>query len=102
MCPLAPLILSMLLCKAADIQQDVQKLRIIQGPKIHYDLLRSCQHTRIAFLARNVPPDVMMKHADAILLPRPLLRMPLSKPFFRGALVPPTTPYLSACWNGVE
>jgi hypothetical protein len=50
--------------KADDIQQHVQKLRIIQDPKIHYDLLRFCQHTRIAFLARNVPPDVMMKHAD--------------------------------------
>ena len=50
--------------KIDDIQQDVQKLRIIQDPKIHYDLLRFCQHTRIAFLARNVPPDVMMKHAD--------------------------------------
>ena len=50
--------------KIDDIQQDVQKLRIIQDPKIHYDLLRFCQHTRIAFLARNVPPDVMMKHSD--------------------------------------
>ncbi len=50
--------------KADDIEQDVQKLRIIQDPKIHYDLLRFCQHTRIAFLARNVPPDVMMKNAD--------------------------------------
>ena len=48
--------------KADDIQQHVQKLRIIQDPKIHYDLLRFCQHTRITFLARNVPPDVMMKH----------------------------------------
>jgi hypothetical protein len=48
--------------KVDDIQQDVQKLRIIQDPKIHYDLLRFCQHTRIAFLARNVPPDVMMKN----------------------------------------
>jgi hypothetical protein len=50
--------------KADDIQQDVQKLRIIQDPKIHYDLLRFCQHSRIVFLARNVPPDVMMKHTD--------------------------------------
>jgi hypothetical protein len=49
--------------KIDDIQHDVQKLRIIQDPKIHYDLLRFCQHTRIAFLARNVPPDVMMKHS---------------------------------------
>ena len=50
--------------KADDIQQDVQKLRIIQDPRIHYDLLRFCQHTRIAVLARNVPPDVMMNHTD--------------------------------------
>jgi hypothetical protein len=50
--------------KADDIQQDVQKIHIIQDPKIHHDLLRFCQHTRIAFLARNVPPDVMMKHTN--------------------------------------
>ena len=51
--------------KAYYIQQDVQKLRIIQDPKIHNDLLRFCQHTRIeSFLARNVPPNVMMKHSD--------------------------------------
>jgi hypothetical protein len=37
--------------KIDDIQQDVQKLHIIQDPKIHYDLLRFCQHTRIAFPA---------------------------------------------------
>ena len=41
---------------------DVHKLRI--DPKIHYDLLRFCQHTRLAFLARNVPPDAMMWPAD--------------------------------------
>ena len=51
--------------KAHAIEQDVQKLRIVQDPKIHYDLLRFCQHTRLAFLARNVPPDVMMRPADA-------------------------------------
>ena len=28
-------------------------------------LKRFCQHTRLAFLARNVPPDVMMRPADA-------------------------------------
>ena len=50
--------------KAIDIEQDVQKLRIITDPKIHYDLLRLCQHTRLSFFARNVPPDVMMRHAD--------------------------------------
>ena len=47
------------------LQNPVQKLGIVQDPKIHYDLLRFCQHTRLAFLARNVPPDVMMRPADA-------------------------------------
>jgi hypothetical protein len=37
--------------KAHAIEQDVQKLRMVQDPKIHYDLLRFCQHTRLAFLA---------------------------------------------------
>jgi hypothetical protein len=56
--------------KAHAIEQDVQKLRIVQDPKIHYDLLlRFCQHTRLAFLARNVPPGVMMRPADAIFDP---------------------------------
>ena len=27
-------------------------------------LKRFCQHTRLAFLARNVPPDVMMRPED--------------------------------------
>ena len=87
--------------KIDDIQQDVQKLRIIQDPKIHYDLLRFCQHTRIAFLARNVHPDVMMKPQMAILLPRSLSRMQLSKPFFSGASATLTTLCLSTFWNGV-
>ena len=52
--------------KALDIEQDVQKLRIITDPKFHHDLLRFCQHTRLAFLARNMPPDVMMRHADGL------------------------------------
>ena len=33
-------------------------------PKIHVDLLRFCEHTRLAFLARSVPPDVMMRPVD--------------------------------------
>jgi hypothetical protein len=37
---------------------------IVSDPKIHYDLLRFCQHTRLSFLARNVPPDVMMRPVD--------------------------------------
>jgi hypothetical protein len=51
--------------EAHAIDQDVLRLRMVQDPKIHYDLLRFCQHTRLAFLARNVPPDVMMMPADA-------------------------------------
>jgi hypothetical protein len=51
--------------KAHAIDQEIQKLRIVQDPKIHYDLLRLCQHMRLTFLARNVPPDVMMWPADA-------------------------------------
>ncbi len=51
--------------KAHAIEQDVEKLRIVQDQKIHYDLLRFCQHRHLAFLARNVPPDVMMLPADA-------------------------------------
>jgi hypothetical protein len=46
--------------KAQDIVHDVHKLRIVSDPKIHVDLLRFCEITRLAFLARNVPPDVMM------------------------------------------
>jgi hypothetical protein len=36
---------------AAIIEQGVQKLRIVHDPKIHYDLLRFCQHMRLAFVA---------------------------------------------------
>ena len=46
--------------KAVEIGNDVQKLSIITDPKIHYDLLRFCQHTRLGFLGRNLPPEVMM------------------------------------------
>ena len=41
--------------KAVEIGNiDVQKLSIITDPKIHYDLLRFCQHTRMGFLSRNL------------------------------------------------
>ncbi len=52
--------------KAHAIEQDVQELRIVQDPKFHYDLLRLCQHTRLAFLARNVSPDVMCVFITAV------------------------------------
>jgi len=50
--------------KAHAIKQDVQYLRIVHDPKIHYDLLHFCQHTPLACLARNVPPDAIMRPAD--------------------------------------
>lgn len=46
--------------KTVEIGSDVQKLSIISDPKLHYDLLRFCQHTRLGFLGRTLSPDVMM------------------------------------------
>ena len=53
--------------KAVEIGNDVQKLSIITDPKIHYDLLRLCQHTRLGFLVgRNLPPEVMMTSTNGV------------------------------------
>ena len=52
---------------------DVHKLCIVSDPKIHVDLLRFCEHTRLAFLARSVPPDVMMRPVDVNLDPGPVI-----------------------------
>ena len=35
--------------KAHAIEQDVEKLSIVQDPKTHYDLRRFCQHMLLAF-----------------------------------------------------
>jgi hypothetical protein len=48
--------------KAVEICNDVQKLSIITDPKLHYDLLRFCQHTRLGFLSRTLSPDVLRHH----------------------------------------
>jgi hypothetical protein len=56
--------------KALTSSLDVQKLRIIPDPKFHNDLQRFCQYTqftRLAFLARNVPPDVLMRRAGGLI-----------------------------------
>ena len=50
--------------KAVEIGSDVQKLSIITDPKLHYDLLRFCQHTLLGFLSRTLSPDVMMTSAN--------------------------------------
>ena len=52
--------------KAVEIGNDVQKLSIITDPKIHYDLLRFCQHTRMGFLSRNLSPEVMMTSSNGV------------------------------------
>ena len=69
--------------KALAIEQDVQKLRIVHDPKIHYDLLHFCQHTSLAFLARNVPPHVMMRHADGFVAVPVLIQDSIVKAIFR-------------------
>ena len=43
--------------KAIGIEKDVHKRSIITDPKVHFDMLRFCQHTHLALLARNLPPD---------------------------------------------
>jgi len=40
--------------KAAAVQVDVGKLDIISDGLIHYQMLRFCQNTRLAFLGRNI------------------------------------------------
>ena len=52
--------------KAVEIGNDVQKLSIITDAKIHYDLLRFCQHTRLGFLNRALPPEVMMTSTNGV------------------------------------
>ena len=46
--------------KAMDIVQDIEKLNIMDAdPRVHYHLVKICQHTRLAFLARNLSPAQM-------------------------------------------
>jgi len=72
--------------KAKILQQDskdVQKLRIVSDPMIHYDLLRFCQHKRLAFLARNVPPAILMQPVDVNFDPASGVRIsPVTVPVF--------------------
>jgi hypothetical protein len=71
--------------KAHDIVQDVNKLRIVPDPKIRYDLLRFCQHTRLAFLARNVP---LRPHAPC--LPRSKRTSTSSRPLPEKSITMPS------------
>ncbi len=70
------------------LQQDVQKLRIVPDPMIHYALLRFCQHTRLAFLARNVPPAILMQPVDVNFDPASGVRTsPVAVPVFIQDLI---------------
>ena len=59
--------------KAEVVQVDVGKLDIISDGLIHYQMLRFCQNTRLAFLGRNTPTplisDIFAK-VDATILER--------------------------------
>jgi hypothetical protein len=55
---------------------------------IHYALLRFCQHTRLAFLARNVPPALLMQPVDVNFDPASGVRTsPVGKGAMRCAVV---------------
>jgi len=48
--------------KAHAIEKDVQKLRIFQDPRIHYDLLHFSQHTCSAFQTLKQFHDNLLTH----------------------------------------
>ncbi len=77
------------------LQQDVQKLRIVPDPLIHYALLRFCQHTCLAFLARNVPPVILMQPVDVNFDPETGVRTsPVAVPVFIQDLIVSAIPPL--------
>jgi len=47
--------------KAAAVQADVGNLDIRSDGLIHYQMLRFCQNTRLAFLGRNTPTHIFAK-----------------------------------------
>jgi hypothetical protein len=57
--------------KAMDIVQDIAKLDIMDADlPVHYHLVKTCQHTRLAFLARNLSPAQMTQPARNIIGPQ--------------------------------
>jgi len=57
--------------KAAAVQVDVDKLDIISDGRIHYQMLRFCQNTRLAFLGCNTPTPLIsaiLAEVDAMIL----------------------------------
>ena len=65
--------------KALDIVQDIAKLNIMEAdPLVHYHLVKTCQHTRLAFLLRNLSPAQMTRPASGIVGPQHVDRAALS------------------------
>ena len=74
--------------KAKILHQDVQMLRIVPDPMIHYALLRFCQNMRLAFLPRNVPPAILMQPVDVNFDPASGVRIsPVAVPMFIQDLI---------------
>ena len=45
--------------KTSDMVDDVKKLRVLSDPLTHARLIKFCHNTRLSYLNRNLPPDVM-------------------------------------------
>ena len=45
--------------KATEIMANVEKVKVVSDPLIHFHLLRFCQNIRLSNVSRNVPPSVM-------------------------------------------
>jgi hypothetical protein len=57
--------------KALDIVNDIAKLDIMAAdPLVHYHLVKICQHSRLAFLARNLSSRQMTQPARGIIGPQ--------------------------------
>ena len=73
--------------KAKILHQDVQMLRIVPDPMIHYALLRFCQNMRLAFLPRNAPA-ILMQPVDVNFDPASGVRIsPVAVPVFIQDLI---------------
>ena len=46
--------------KASKILEDVEKVKMVSDPLVHFHFLRFCQNTRLGYLSRNVPPSVVV------------------------------------------
>ena len=46
--------------KVSEILADVEKVKVVSDPLIHFHLLRFCQNTRLGYLSRHVPSAVIV------------------------------------------